>query len=353
MNNINKNDLQFCFSVEHHSINDVSVQANIPDLPPVPCRKVTKDACTIVCENVNIGQFLTCSGFHGVNSLTVVSDYVELAGVSLKVFQFLLVMVPDNNKFKMTNENRLLLFLMKIKLGMSYCSLGILFSIHRTTASRIFLHLLETLCIKTKDYIFWPSKYTVQKFLPPAFKIHYPNTRVIIDCTEVKAEQPHQVDQRNFMYSFYKSSYTIKFLVGITPSGFISFKSKCYGGRASDSYITNDCKIATLLEPGDIVLADKGFPGIQTNIPNSIVIMPPFVHDGRLTVEEIVETYNIASVRIHVERCIQRIKLYKILDKIPVELFPHIDNVVHICCVLTNLQPHIIRQESNIGACGS
>lgn len=334
-------------------MNNVAVQANIPDISPVPCKKVTKDACTVVSENVYIGQFLKCNGFHGVNSLSVESDYIELAGVSLKVFQFLLVKVPENNKFKMPRENRLVLFLMKVKLGMSYCALGLLFNIHRTTASRIFLNLLETLCFKTKNYVFWPSKYTVKKFLPPAFKIHYPNTRVIIDCTELKAEQPHQVDQRNFMYSFYKSSYTIKFLVGITPSGFISFKSKCYGGRASDSYITNDCNITALLEPGDVVLADKGFPGIQTNIPNSIVIMPPFVHDGKLTVEEIVETYNIASVRIHVERCIQRIKLHRVLDKIPVELFPYIDRIVHICCVLTNLQPHIIKQDPSSNACGS
>ena len=34
-------------------------------------------------------------------------------------------------------------------------------------------------------------------------------------------------------WSDYKSHNTIKFLIGITPTGFISFLSNCYGGRAN------------------------------------------------------------------------------------------------------------------------
>lgn len=62
------------------------------------------------------------------------------------------------------------------------------------------------------------------------------------------------------MYSEYKHHHTVKFMVGCTPSGFISSVSKCYGGRAGDCFITNDCGLIDLIEPGDVVLADKGFP---------------------------------------------------------------------------------------------
>lgn len=131
-------------------------------------------------------------------------------------------------------------------------------------------------------------------------------------------------------------------LVGITPSGFVSFLSKSYGGRSSDTYITNNCGILDILEEGDVVLADKGFPQIHCQ-KDVTVVMPPFVRDGRLTEEEVMATYNVASVRIHVERAIQRIKTY-ILNHISYDLFPHLDNILSMCCVLTNLQTPIIKQ---------
>lgn len=119
------------------------------------------------------------------------------------------------------------------------------------------------MALKTKDFVFWPSKDTILATLLNSFKKNYPNCRRIIDCTEIRTEQPRTVEQRVYMYSRYKSSYTIKVLVAITPNGMISFLSKCYGGRSSDSFITNDSGFLNLLEPGDIVLADKGFPGIR------------------------------------------------------------------------------------------
>ena len=37
-----------------------------------------------------------------------------------------------------------------------------------------------------------------------------------------------------------KHHNTTKFIIGISPSGFITFLSSCYGGRASDKFITKD-----------------------------------------------------------------------------------------------------------------
>ncbi|KAJ4426818.1 hypothetical protein ANN_26617 [Periplaneta americana] len=125
----------------------------------------------------------------------------------------------------------------------------------------------------------------------------------------LKAKQPPEISQRVYMYSNYKSAYTAKVLIGIAPCGMVTFISKCYGGRASDSFITNDCGILKLIEPGDQIMADKGFPGIKTVLEesNAILVMPPFMNEGHLTPDQVDDTYNIASVRIHVERCIQRL----------------------------------------------
>ena len=60
-------------------------------------------------------------------------------------------------------------------------------------------------------------------------------------------------------YSNYKSTNTIKYLIGITPSGGISFLSAGWGGKASDKLITLNSGFLDMLSPGDCVLADRGF----------------------------------------------------------------------------------------------
>lgn len=72
--------------------------------------------------------------------------------------------------------------------------------------------------------------------------------------------------------------------------------------------------------------------------------MPPICHNGRFTEEEVLQTYSIASVRIHIERIFARLKTYGVLNKIKINILPHIDDILHICFVLTNLQSPIIKQ---------
>lgn len=96
-----------------------------------------------------------------------------------------------------------------------------------------------------------------------------------------------------------------------------------------------------LLEPGDIVLLDKGFPQIKSIIDSSgkdiLLVMPPFLTNGYFTGEQVEETYNIAQVRIHIERIMQRIRVFKIFDKFSNEMRPYCDDILHMCCVLVNL----------------
>ena len=76
--------------------------------------------------------------------------------------------------------------------------------------------------------------------MPPLFKELFPNCRCIIDCSEIFIEIPISFDARAKTFSNYKKHNTVKFLVGITPCGAISFLSKCWGGRASDKTITQE-----------------------------------------------------------------------------------------------------------------
>jgi hypothetical protein len=85
--------------------------------------------------------------------------------------------------------------------------------------------------------------------------------------------------------------------------------SSLYAGRTSDKKITKDCGILAILESGDQVMADRGFD-IESDLPSGVTQnIPPFL-DGKdqLSLEEEIITRKIASVRVHVERAIARIK---------------------------------------------
>ena len=113
-------------------------------------------------------------------------------------------------------------------------------------------------------------------------------------------------------WSSYKHHNTVKFLIACTPNGCICFISPLYVGSISDVEITRVSGFLTQLKdkPGISIMADRGFTikdmlqaiGVELNIP-------PFM-EGRqqLPAEEVQEGRRIASVRIHVERAIGRIK---------------------------------------------
>ena len=84
----------------------------------------------------------------------------------------------------------------------------------------------------------WPSRDDVQKFMPPLFKQLYPNTRVIIDCTEIAVQSPSGLLLNSKLFSSYKGRTTLKCLAGVTPSGSVSFVSSLYAGSISDKHIT-------------------------------------------------------------------------------------------------------------------
>jgi hypothetical protein len=70
-----------------------------------------------------------------------------------------------------------------------------------------------------------------------------------------------------------------------------------YAGNTSDKQLTNDCGILKLLEPGDEVMADRGFeiendlpPGVSLNIPPSLVSKHSFQKRMRLKLGELLNT---------------------------------------------------------------
>ena len=79
--------------------------------------------------------------------------------------------------------------------------------------------------------------------MPQSFKDLYPSTRLIIDCTEFPIERSTDPDSKRATWSTYKIRNTLKLLVGISPSGAITFLSELLGGSLSDNEITLSCGV--------------------------------------------------------------------------------------------------------------
>ena len=58
-------------------------------------------------------------------------------------------------------------------------------------------------------------------------------------------------------------TYFINCLFVAAPCGLITFISKGYGGRISDSQLTVDSGFIEKIRPGDGVMSDKGFPKVH------------------------------------------------------------------------------------------
>ena len=118
--------------------------------------------------------------------------------------------------------------------------------------------------------------------------------------------------------------------IGITPSGAISFLSKCWGGQATDKCITMNSGFLRLLEP-DVILADRGFDiGDDIALHGAKLVIPSFTRGKKqLSMQEVEYSKRITKVRIHVERVIGLLKnKYTILQNIlPVTLIRHRDDV--------------------------
>ena len=173
--------------------------------------------------------------------------------------------------------------------------------------------------------------------MPAGFKENYPNTRVIIDCTELFIEMPSAPRSQSATFSSYKNHNTAKGLIGISPRGDVIFVSELYAGNTSDQQITKDCGILDLLEPGDQIMADRGF-SIENDLPPGVSLnIPPFLEDRpQFTENEEIATRRIAKHQIHVERAIQRVKSFRILQQtFPISMAADLNKIWIICSYLT------------------
>ncbi|KAG9273573.1 hypothetical protein AMEX_G12744 [Astyanax mexicanus] len=291
-------------------------------------------------------QMTQCNDF-GYFMLQNDTDSLLYTGLKLETFDTLVSTMEmfNSSAFTMPIRDQLLLTLMKLKLNRVLGDLSRQFCVSQSMASKIISYWIDKLEEVLRPLIPWLPKETIQATMPAAFKT-FPNVTCILDCSESLLQKPKNLDSRGESYSHYYSHNTVKYLVAVAPCGLIMFISAAYGGRCSDKFITMDCGILDYLNAGDEVMADRGFLIRDVLFERKgKLVMPSFTKKGaQLTEEQVTATRRIANVRIHVERAIRRLKVYKILSQVvPITMAPKMDKILRVCAALVNLRDELIR----------
>lgn len=237
------------------------------------------------------------------------------------------------------------LTLIRLRLGLLQRDLSHRFNSSEATVSRVFQTWVRFMRVELEPLIRLPSKEMLHQFMPNIFKELYPKTVLIIDAVEIRAESPSSLDMQSACYSSYKGTTTMKALVGLSPVGALGFLSEFFTGSISDRELTNRCGIIDHLNPGDDVIADKGFEVQDDFAKKGVTINIPSFLKGKVQFsrEEVEHNKKIASLRIHVERCIERIKNWHVFDsRIPITLAPVASDMFITVGALTNFLPPLI-----------
>ena len=186
-------------------------------------------------------------------------------------------------------------------------------------------------------------KESIREHVPEIFhKSGYGKCRVIKDCAEVLI-RPKSLSAQAATWPDYKHHNTF----GMTPTGgFILFLSSCYGGRASDKFMTRDTGFYDLFERDDEEMADRGFQ-IQEDLLLHFcrLVIPPGARvKSQMTKSEVKKTKEVAKFPIYIGKAINRIKFFRILNgTIPVIMIQHVDDTILTLAALGNLKPRLIK----------
>ena len=262
--------------------------------------------------------------------------------------------VTTHSCCKLSPENELFLVLVRLRLGLLYNDISVRFNLSLSAVARIVQKWIDIMYQRLSFLIAWPERGVCSQNMPIAFKETYPRCRCIIDCSEIFIETPLNYTARAKTFSNYKKHNTIKFLIGVTPFGTISFLSECWGGRVSDKNLTQSSNFLNKLERGDTILADRGFTVAEDLAVHGATLEIPSFTRGKqqLSQREVELSKQLSRVRIHVERVIGLLKNKFLVLKgpLPISILKHkgdtkvanIDKILTICSALTNLSASIV-----------
>ncbi|XP_063406670.1 uncharacterized protein LOC143049696 [Mytilus galloprovincialis] len=248
---------------------------------------------------------------------------------------------------KLEPKDELFLTLVRLRRGYSIDTISHFFGIASSTVSIVFTTWIQLLYCHFNElrHDMFPERQHFKVGLPKVFKT-FKNIRCTIDCTEFFVQMPRDFKRQGNLYSSYKNHHTYKCLIGIAPNGSIVYVSDLFEGSISDRAIIEQSGFLDYINPGDLVLADRGFTIKDLLLKRQAFLnIPPFLGKRtKFTAQEELTTRRIAKARIHVERVIERVKKFKLLSgNIPLSLSPIANQLVFVASSLVNFQEPLVK----------
>ena len=89
-----------------------------------------------------------------------------------------------------------------------------------------------------KELPLWPGRELVKSYMPQVFKDLYPDTRVMIDATEIFTEAPFLPELQQMTVLSYKNHNTFKGLAEVPPGAAVTFISSLFPGFITNEQLT-------------------------------------------------------------------------------------------------------------------
>ena len=335
---INQN-LQKCLAVESEKVNILTTQLN--------SLKHQLKALEIEMNNFK-DRSIT---FESLQDENKAKFYTGLPLATLNIIVEYLLERDGQHPDDVAKKDEICLVLAKLRLNLLHQDLAFRSGLSLGHISKRFHHWLNVMYINLGGSVIWPPDDMPMQLQNKFLR----KVKCVLDCFEITIERPDALRARAQTYSQYKSRNTAKVLLGVSPSGAVTFVSKTWGGRASDKLITNNSGVLEKLQRGDSLLVDRGFLIREECLVRGINLISPAFTKGKkqLPRREVEMSRLISRARIHIERVINKCRDYRILKgPIPISLLKQrsdtkgttitIDKIVHVCCCLTNLRKPVL-----------
>ncbi|XP_026736463.1 uncharacterized protein LOC113500018 [Trichoplusia ni] len=266
-------------------------------------------------------------------------------GVPIKCY-YLIDIIKDEINIP---KHHLLFCLNKIRLDSTFYQLSDDYAMSPSYLSKIFSKNVPLIASVMRPFIVSLDSEMIKKRLPMAFRHKYNNVSCIIDCLEIEIEKPSKATNQALTWSDYKKANTIKYLISCTPNGLVNYISPGFGGRTTDTCLVESCDFVQTLKSGMFVMADRGFKHVEQYLKKAgiTLVRPPSVETGvKMSKTEAKLTKQVASLRIHIERVIRRLREFCMLKPHACINFKYVkilDEIIIIACALINIQDSLIK----------
>lgn len=247
---------------------------------------------------------------------------------------------PEQRTF--TTQNALLVTLVKLRTGLGTRVISAWSGIKVSCLTRIFPTWISYLDQFFKAEFPVPSTADMLDRVHPEWREAYGAlVRFVLDCTELRLQQPCSRKAARTCYSDYKTAHTAKLLAAVLPVGAYCGTSQAYPGRISDTDILRVSHWLQILQRGDCIPADKGFDQCEALVVarGARIVAPARRWQGQrhYTADERQGNGEKSNLRIHVERHFSRVHNWrafsgKKLSLYSVDMIEKAFNVVgHLC----------------------